>query len=155
MNDETKQDQQAQQSKDQSKDNPDLMNELREMGQQFEALFRAAVENDRTKQLRRDLSGGVRELTSQVRETVKTVQNNPQVQQAEERGRQAFNQAQQSKVAQDVQETMVAGIAQLNSQLRKLVGKVEPDSDDKQTPHSSDSQDPPQGPVTGPTKKLD
>lgn len=155
MNDETKQDQNAQQSKDQSKDTPDLMNELREMGQQFEALFRAAVENDRTKQLRRDLSGGVRELTSQVRDTVKTVQSNPQIQQAEERGRQAFNQAQQSKIAQDVQETMVAGIAQLNAQLRKLVGRVEPDSDDKQTPPSSDSQDPPQGPVTGPTTKLD
>ncbi|MEM8531629.1 MAG: hypothetical protein AAGF95_12355 [Chloroflexota bacterium] len=154
MNDETKQDQNAQQSKDQAKDNPDLMNELREMGQQFEALFRAAVENDRTKQLRRDLSGGVRELTSQVRDAVKTVQSNPQVQQAEERGRQAFNQAQQSKVANDVQETMVAGIAQLNAQLRKLVGRVEPDSD-KQTPPSSDSQDPPQGPATGPTTKLD
>ncbi|NOK58256.1 MAG: hypothetical protein GFH27_549279n62 [Chloroflexi bacterium AL-W] len=154
MNDEKKQNQNAQQSNDQSKDTPDLMNELREMGQQFEALFRAAVENDRTKQLRRDLSGGVRELTSQVRDAVKTVQSNPQIQQAEERGRQAFNQAQQSKVANDVQETMVAGIAQLNAQLRKLVGRVEPDSD-KQTPPTSDSQDPPQGPVTGPTTKLD
>jgi hypothetical protein len=101
------------------------MNELREMGQQLEAAFRAAIESDRAKQLQKDLAGGVRELTSQLKTAVKTVQTDPRVQQAEERGRQAVQQARESKVVQDIQETVISGLAQLNDQLRKVVERIQ------------------------------
>jgi hypothetical protein len=107
------------------KDSTDLMNELREMGQQLEAAFRAAIESDRAKQLQKDLAGGVRELTSQLKTAVKTVQTDPRVQQAEERGRQAVQQARESKVVQDIQETVISGLAQLNDQLRKVVERIQ------------------------------
>jgi hypothetical protein len=107
------------------KDSTDLMNELREMGQQLEAAFRAAIESDRAKQLQKDLAGGVRELTSQLKTAVKTVQTDPRVQQAEERGRQAVQQARESKVVQDIQETVINGLAQLNDQLRKVVERIQ------------------------------
>jgi hypothetical protein len=109
----------------QDKDSADLMNELREMGQQLEAAFRAAIESDRAKQLQKDLAGGVRELTSQLKTAVKTVQTDPRVQQAEERGRQAVQQARESKVVQDIQETVISGLAQLNDQLRKVVERIQ------------------------------
>src|SRR5262245_52923319 len=95
----------------------DLVGELREMGQQLEAAFRAAIESDRAKQLQRDLASGVHELSEQVKTAVKSIQSDPRVQQAEERGKQVVSQASQSKVAQDLQETIVSGIAQLNQQL--------------------------------------
>src|SRR5262245_13158904 len=71
----------------------DLTTELREMGQQLEAAFRAAIESDRAKQLQRDLVGGVRELSGQIQTTLQSLQANPRVQQAEERGRQVLSQA--------------------------------------------------------------
>ena len=67
----------------------DLTTELREMGQQLEAAFRAAIESDRAKQLQRDLVGGVRELSGQIQTTLHSLQANPRVQQAEERSREA------------------------------------------------------------------
>lgn len=114
-----------QQTSGQSRDTADLVTELREMGQQLEAAFRAAIESERAKQLQRDLAGGVREMSTQIQEALKSVQTNPRVQQAEERGREAIGKAQQSQVVQDVQETVISGIGQLNLQLRKLVERLE------------------------------
>jgi heparin binding hemagglutinin HbhA len=107
------------------KDSGDLLNELREMGQQLETAFRAAIQSDRAKQLQKDLAGGVREITEQLKTAAKTVQNDTRFQQAEERGRQAVAQARESKVVQDIQETLVSGIAQLNEQLRKVVDRLQ------------------------------
>lgn len=105
--------------------NSDLAKELREMGKQLEAAFRAAVESDRAKQLQQDIAGGVRELSNQVQSAVKSLQSDTRFQQAEERGRQAISQARESKVLQDIQETIVNGLAQLNTQLRKVVDRIE------------------------------
>jgi len=135
-------------------DTPDLMGELRELGQQFEAVYRAALESDHTKQLQRDLAGGVRELNNQVRMAIETLQTHPRVQQAEERGRQVLSQAQQSKTAQEVQETVVSGISQLNEQLRKLVRRLE---QDRAVGESTSSQNVPvdPDPTTGDTTRLE
>src|SRR5689334_5695810 len=108
----------------QDKDSSDLLKELREMGQQLESAFRTAIESERAKQLQQDIVGGVRELANQVQSAVKSLQDNPRVQQAEQRGRQAVEQARDSKVVQDIQETIVSGLAQLNNQLRKVVERV-------------------------------
>jgi hypothetical protein len=133
----------------------DLASELREMAQQLEAAFRAALESERTKQLQRDLAGGMRELSTQIQSTLKSLQTNPRVQQAEERGRQVLNQARESKVAHDLQETIVSGIAQLNDQLRKLVERLE--SDRASQVGGSDTQRVPieHEPTTGETTRLE
>jgi hypothetical protein len=132
----------------------DLAGELREMAQQLEAAFRAALESERTKQLQRDLAGGMRELSTQIQNTLKSLQTNPRVQQAEERGRQVLSQARESKVAHDLQETIVSGIAQLNDQLRKLVERLETDRADQVG--GPDTQQVPieQEPATGETTRL-
>jgi hypothetical protein len=130
------------------------------MGQQLEAAFRAAIESDRAKQLQHDHANGVRELSAQVLTAVKSVQSNPRIQQAEERGNQvvsqAVSQAQQSKVVQDIQETMVRGIAQLNEQLRKLVDRIE--NEVSSSAGSSGTQnvpvEPETPPATGETTRL-
>jgi hypothetical protein len=150
---------------DPDKDTPDLTAELREMGQQLEAAFRAMIESDRAKQLQRDLAGGVRELTAQVNHAVKNLQTNPRVQQAEERGRQAIHQAKESKLVNDIQETIVAGIAQVNDRLRHLVERLETDRPDQAgAPPASDpassgpaTQQVPieRDPATGETTRLD
>ena len=134
----------------------DLLKELREMGQQLETAFRTAIESDRAKQLQQDIVGGVRELAHQVQSAVKSLQDNPRVQQAEERGRQALEQARESKVVQEVQETIVSGLSQLNAQLRKVVDRIE---NEVNSPAASPtSQSVPvehEAPATGETTRLD
>ena len=138
-----------------NKDSGDLLDELREMGQQLETAFRAAIQSDRAKQLQKDLAGGVREITEQLKTAAKTVQNDTRFQQAEERGRQAVAQARESKVVQDIQETLVTGIAQLNEQLRKVVDRLQ--SDVNPPSSGSSAQDVPvddQSAATGETTRL-
>lgn len=140
-----------------NKETPDFTTELRELGQQFEAVFRAAIESERAKQLQRDLSNGVRELTSQVHETLKNLQDDPRVARAEERGRELLQQAQESKVVQELQETLVTGIAQLNVQLRKLADRLESQSSAANLPPTSSQQIPieHERPSTDETTRLD
>jgi len=132
----------------------DLSKELRELANQLEAAFRAAVESDQAKQLQRDLANGLKELSSQVKYAVKNAQDSPQVQQAAERGREALNNARQSKTGQELQETLVNGISYINEQLRWVVERIEA--------HEKTAQDVPtqsvpveEVPVTGKTTKLD
>ena len=137
------------------KDSGDLLNELREMGQQLETAFRAAIQSDRAKQLQKDLAGGVREITEQLKTAAKTVQNDTRFQQAEERGRQAVAQARESKVVQDIQETLVTGLAQLNEQLRKVVDRIQSEVN---TPSGAATQNVPvddESAATGETTRLD
>lgn len=128
MSDQTPNTPESGQTPGQSRENADLANELREMAQQLEAAFRAAVESERAKQLRRDLAGGVRELTTQLQTALKSAQDDPRLQQVEERGRDAVSRAQQSPVVQDLQEAIVTGVGQINLQLRKLVDRLEQSS---------------------------
>ena len=144
------------QQPDQNKDTSDLLDELREMGQQLETAFRTAIQSDRAKQLQQDIVGGVRELSSQVQSAVKSLQSDPRVQQAEQRGRQAVEQARESKVVQDIQETIVSGLAQLNTQLRKVVDRIENEVNKPSSPASQNvpvEQEPPA--ATGETTRLD
>lgn len=136
----------------------ELVEEVRELGNQLEAAFRAALESERTKQLQRDLMGGLKELSSQVKTALKSAQDNPRVQQASERGREVLRNAQQSKAAQDLQETLVTGVAQLNVQLRKLVERLETIEQNASTTTSTqhvpvEHED--STPTTGPTTRLD
>jgi hypothetical protein len=160
MSDDTTRTPQTPPGPDRDKDAPDLTAELREMGQQLEAAFRAMIESDRAKQLQRDLAGGVRELTAQVQTAVKNLQHNPRLQQAEERGRQAVQQAKESKLVNDIQETIVAGIAQVNDRLRHLVDRLEnerPDQAGTPPPAGGPTQQVPieRDPATGETTRLD
>ena len=137
------------------KESGDLLNELREMGQQLETAFRAAIQSERAKQLQKDLAGGVREITEQLKTAAKTVQSDTRFQHVEERGRQAVAQARESKVVQDIQETLVHGLAQLNEQLRKVVDRLQ--SEVNAPSSGSATQDVPvddQSATTGETTRL-
>lgn len=133
----------------------DLASELREMGQQVEAALRAAIESERAKQIQRDLAGGVRELTSQLQTAVRTIQTNPQFQQAEERGRQAISQAKQSKFVQDLEDAVTTGFSQLNDQLRKLVDRLESERVSRASGTTSQNVPVEHEPATGETTRLE
>lgn len=131
----------------------DLQNELREMGKQLEAAFKATIESERAKKVQADLAAGVRELSAQIRVAAENAQKDPRVQEAEERGRQALSQAKESKLVQDVEEFLVTGIGQLNLQLRKFVERLE---QERASGSSTPTQHVPveHEPATGETTRL-
>jgi hypothetical protein len=118
----------------------DLASELRELGQQIEQTVRGALESDRARQLQNDISAGMKEIGGQVQSALKAIQEDERLKKLAERGQQAVNQAQQSQVAQDFQEALTRGIAQLNDQLAAFATRLRT----SETP-----------PTTGETTRLD
>lgn len=104
--------------------NNDLGSELRELGQQLEQAVRSALESDRAKQVQSDIASGMKEIGAQLQHAVKALQENPKVQELVQKGEQAVGQAQQSKAAQDLQDTLSRGIAMLNEQLAGFVSRI-------------------------------
>jgi ribosome-associated translation inhibitor RaiA len=139
------------------RDQPDLKEELQEMGQQLERAFRAVVESERAKQLQKDVASGVREVTTQLRSAVDNLQQDPRVQQAENRGREALNTARETKLGQDIQDAFVTGLATLNTQLRKLVERIEQEATTPAATGTPSQQVPieQEPPTTGETRRLD
>jgi hypothetical protein len=132
-----------------------LEKELREMGKQLEAAFRATIESDRAKRMQADLTAGVRELSGQLRTAVDSLQKDPRLQEVEERGRQALEQARESKFVSEVQDVLVTGIAQLNTQLRKLVERIEAESGASSGATTTQHVPIEEEPNTGETTRLD
>lgn len=126
----------------------DLASQLRELGQQLEAAVRSAIESDRAKQVQQDVTAGMMEIGSQLQTALKAIQDNPRVQEMVERSEQAVSQAQQSKAAQDFQDALARGIAQLNEQLSAFVTNLRQGSTGGDAP-------PPSEPSTGETTRLD
>lgn len=120
---------------------PDLGNELRELGHQIEQAVRTALENERTQQLQKDIMNGMKEIGSQVQSALKAIQEDERLRELAERGQQALSQAQHSQAAQDFQEVLTRGITQLNEQLSAFVTRLQ-----------SSTQAPPS---TGETTRLD
>lgn len=127
----------------------DLAGELRELGQQIEQAVRTTLESDRAKQVQADISAGMKEIGVQLQHTIKALQENPQVQQLVQRGEQAVGQAQQSKVAQDFQETLTRGIGLLSDQLASFVARLR--QPDGATPPADETG----GATMGETTRLD
>jgi len=115
---------------DEKKDNTqqpqsgDLANELRELGQQIEQALRNAMENERAKQIQKDVTAGMMEIGGQLQSAIKSIQENPRIQELAERGEEAVHKVRQSQAAHDFQETLARGISQLNDQLAAFAARM-------------------------------
>lgn len=139
----------------------DLGSELRELGQQLEQAVRSALESDRARQVQADIASGMKEIGAQLQTAMKAIQDNPRVQHFVQRGEQAVDQAQHSKAAQDLQDSLARGIAMLNEQLSGFVtrlnqeGTTPPSSSATPSSSSGATTDTSSSPATGETTRLD
>ncbi|PDW03147.1 hypothetical protein [Candidatus Viridilinea mediisalina] len=135
---------------DQSKQSQgEIANELRELSQQIETLFRNVLQTEKARQIQQDVSAGLKEIGTQLHSAAKSIQESPKFQEFVERGEQAVNQAQQNKVAQDFQESLARGISQLNDQLAAFIARTREDG------ASPGGTARPSEPSTGETTRLD
>ena len=134
----------------------DLASELRELGQQLEQTIRTVIESERAKAIRHEVSAGMQEIGKQMQVAMKSLQENPKVQQLAERGQKAVHQAQESPALKDFQESLASGIAQLNEKLAAFIARMENQhaaNSSQQVPVEDASQ--PQPPATGETTRLE
>lgn len=120
---------------------PDLGSALRELGQQLETAFRAAIDNEHTRQVQQELVSGFRNLGEQVQSALKTIAEDPRLQELAERGQQKLHELERSQAAQELQHALAQGIDQLNKQLAEFIRRI-------QTPAGGE-------PSTGATTPLD
>lgn len=139
----------------------DLAAELRELGVQLEQTFRTVVESEQAKGLKENLALGFQEIGKQVQAGIKQLQENPKVQELADRGQNAVQQAQQSQAFKDFQDTLIAGLGQLNERLSEFVSKLEERSNQDANSASNDTSsqnvpvdDESQPPATGETTRL-
>ncbi|PMP75943.1 MAG: hypothetical protein C0184_13425, partial [Chloroflexus aggregans] len=105
---------------------PDLGTALRELGQQLETAFRAAIDNEHTRQVQQELVSGFRNLGEQVQSALKTIADDPRLQELAERGQQKLHELERSQAAQELQHALAQGIDQLNKQLAEFIRRMQP-----------------------------
>ncbi len=108
----------------QQSDTPDFFGQLQEMGKQFEQTVRGMVESERTQNMQREMSESMHSFLTQMQNTAKQFQENPQVQQWVERGQQTVEQAQQQQVVKDFQQTVARGMGYMNQQLKEFSARM-------------------------------
>jgi hypothetical protein len=128
----SEQNDQNQQSSEQQQPQPDLVEELRKLGGQFEQAARSVVDNNRTKSFQRDVSAGMQEFLSQIQTASKSVQDDPRVQNFVERGQQAVQEAQQSQAMKDFQSTVARSVAFFNQQLGEFSERMRTNAEAEQ-----------------------
>lgn len=135
---------------------PDLLDELRVLGQNVEKAVRTTVDTARIHSVQRDVVAGMQEFFHRMQETAQRFQQNQSVQNLTERGQQALNQAQESQVARDIQETLARVVAYSNQQLQEFTERrqraEQQSSTTTQRVPIADESTPP---VTGQTVRLD
>jgi exonuclease VII large subunit len=121
---------------------PDVMAEFQALGQQLLATGRAIVEGP-GKTFQREVSNALRELGSQLQQTVKTVQQRPETSEFQEKARKAAQQIQEAPILREIEETLVGGLQHIKQQLQRLSERVESqqaESEEHQAPAESSVQ---------------
>jgi heparin binding hemagglutinin HbhA len=135
--------------------NSDLVGELRQLGQQLEQLFTTALSSEQARTFQNEVTRGVREIGVQVQHAIKNVQENPRVQELEERGKRAINEARESQYFDRLQDTLVKGLSYLNEQVSTLAERLKTDAPSGTSPASTTQSVPVEDASTPPTTPDD
>lgn len=115
-----------------SEERSELVAELQQLGQQLESTFKAFVAGP-GQTIRREVSDAFSELGTQVQRAMSAIQERPQAAEIEQKARRAIQQVGERPIVREVEETLVTGVQSINTQLRKLVDRLE-------RPGSADTQ---------------
>lgn len=136
-------------------------NNWREVGQQFQALgeslgqaLRAAWENETTQKRVQEMRTGLEAMANEIGRAVDETANSPQgqkVRQDAERAAESLRTAGEQTV-QEVRPQLINALQQLNSELQKLIHRIETQPPAPTTPPPSTSEPPSQG--SGPDVPL-
>lgn len=106
---------------EEQKPDSELMDELESLGTQLVAAVRSLWDSDESRQLRQEIGDGFVQLGHQVDDAIKTAQESETAQEFKVQVQETVDKARESDIAGQLQENLVSGLHQLNTELGKLV----------------------------------
>lgn len=104
----------------------EILDELESLGTQLVTAVRALWDSEESRKLRQEIGDGFVQLGHQVDEGIKAAQDSEAAQEFKAQVQETVDKARQSDVAGKLQENLISGLRQLNAELGKLVGSLEP-----------------------------
>ena len=103
----------------------EFMQELQSLGQQLTTAIKSMWESEDSRKLRSEISDGFIELGKQVDSAVKSAQESEAAKQFGEQVKETMDKAKESDFVGKMEEGLVTGLRELNTQLSKLVASME------------------------------
>jgi hypothetical protein len=103
------------------KSGSELMDELESLGKQLVSAVTSLWDSDESRQLRQEIGDGFVQLGEQVDEAIKTAQESEAAKEFKMQVQETVDKARTSDVAAKLEENLVSGLHQLNTELDKLV----------------------------------
>jgi hypothetical protein len=103
------------------KSDSELMDELHSLGKQLVSAVTSLWDSDDSRKLRQEIGDGFVQIGQQVDEAIKTAQESEAAQEFKEQFQETVDKARESDVAAKLEENLVSGLHQLNTELGKLV----------------------------------
>ena len=110
---------------EEKKPSSDVLDELKLFGQQLGTAFKSLWDSEESRNLRKEISEGLTEAVREMDKAVKNVQDSEAAKEFGEQVRGTVDKARQSDIAGQVQQGLVAGLRDLNTELSKLLSSWE------------------------------
>jgi uncharacterized coiled-coil DUF342 family protein len=110
---------------EEQKPSSEVMTELEALGKQLGAAVKALWQSEESRRLRQEIGDGFVQLGQHLDEAVKAAQDSEAAKEFKEQVKGTVDRARESDVAGKVQQGLVTGLHQLNTELSKLVGSLE------------------------------
>jgi len=107
----------------------EIVDELKELGRQLQALIRTAAQSDTTKELEQEISKGIHEVSHQVDTALKQVRDTRAAKDLGTQVQKVVESPQVAEVAQEIRTGLVRGLQELNAQLRKVAARAEEETE--------------------------
>ena len=120
----------------------EILDELESLGTQLVTAVRALWDSEESRNLRQEIGDGFVQLGHQVDEGIKAAQDSEAAKEFKAQVQETVDKARQSDVAGKLQENLVSGLRQLNAELGKLVGSLEPKGEAAGEPEPPTEDDP-------------
>lgn len=109
---------------EEQKSGSELMDELESLGQQLVTAVKSLWDSDESRQLREEIGAGFVQLGNQVDDAIKTAHESETAQEFRVQVQETVEKARESDIAGKLEENLVSGLHQLNTELGKLVTPV-------------------------------
>jgi uncharacterized protein YPO0396 len=107
------------------KSDSELVDELESLGRQLVTAVSSLWDSDESRQLRQEIGDGFVQLGQQVDDAIKTAQESETAQEFKVQLQETVDKARESDIAGKLQENLVSGLHQLNTELGKLVTSLD------------------------------
>lgn len=130
----TQEEQKTSTAGEQPQDTGSLVNELRTLGSQLEAVVRAFLQSNKAHTIQQDLQNGVNELVQKLQNAT----TSEPVSEVSEKGKQLVEKAFENPAVTEAHATFVKGISALNEELRKIATTLAEDKHNADTTKKSE-----------------